>query len=148
MRKPKETTQARKRCCAVTEEAPLGARRCPWAEGGSLQRQLLGWFLASGRFELTVASATMQGNTLVLSAGGISFCQLYYWHCGSPCATGPRPWCFHLCFLALASPSRSLRTTPGTIKPSLFPLRVKLSVPKWKGNGLILLNMLQKIFVC
>ena len=80
------------------------------------------------------------------SAGGVSFCHEYYLLCGTPCVVGPRPWGLHLRLFALASPSFSLRTTPGTIKQSLFPLRVKLSVPKLKGNGLILLNMLSKIF--
>lgn len=33
---------------------------------------------------------------------------------------------------------------PGDIKHSSFALHVRLSVPKWKGSSLILLNVLQK----
>lgn len=52
----------------------------------------------------------------------------------------PQGLCLWL--FAPVSPSCSLSTILGTIKQSLFPLRVKLPVPKLKGNGLILLNML------
>lgn len=108
-----------------------------------------GWVLASGWFELTLASPEIRGargNAPVPSAGGVSLCHEDYLPCGTPCVVGPRPRGRRLRLFAPASPSCSLSTTPGTIKQSLFPLRAKVSVPKLKGNGLILLNRLQKIF--
>lgn len=112
---------------------------------GGCESPLLGWFSALGWFELTLASPVIRGvwgNAPVPSAGGVSFCQEYYLLCGTPCAVRLRPQGLRLRLFAPTSPSCSLSTTPGTIKQSLFPSRAKLSVPKLKGNGLILLNML------
>lgn len=112
---------------------------------GGCESPSLGWFSASGRFELTLASPVMRGargNAPVPSAGGVSSFHECYLLCWTPCAVGPCPQGLRLQLFALPSPSCSLDTTPGTIKQSLFPSRVKLSVPKLRGNGLILLNML------
>lgn len=57
--------------------------------------------------------------------------------------------------LSLGAPSPAFRSgfafllaqhQPGTIKPSLFPLRVRLSVPTLRGSGLILRKTPQKTF--
>lgn len=139
----RETLRPQNRLCCDGEALP-GARWCLVVEGGS------GSCPARPGFRLLGASPrrSRPARAALRSWGPQEFLVSTRVICpaGPPGAVGSCPW--GAPSLPFPSGFAFLRAqnSAGTIKPSLFPLRVRLSVPTLRGSGLILPKTPQKAF--